>query len=172
MPGRSEIAQPTPASALFHFGKPAAHGIQRNHDEQPYSVDSGQAEPVVRRVRLYVLIEERADEKPAWAAMPQIRDDQGDRMDQKNVNDIKKERYPSKNDERSPEFAEIAIKQGKHDQGRTKCHQQIQQRRRIFLAFDEREDGKEQILLARPREWIAIDVRRTDHHEGRTQTDA
>ena len=168
MPGRSEIAQPTPASALLHLGKPAAHGIQRDHDEQPHGVDSGQAEPVVRRIRPCFFVEQRADEKPTRAAIPQIRDEQGDRMDQKNVNDIKKERHPAENDERSPEFAEVAIKQGEDDEGRAKRHQQKEQRGRVFLAFDEREDGKEQALLPGPRERIAIDVRRTDHNEGRT----
>src|SRR5881392_3593393 len=42
----------------------------------------------------------------------------------------------------------------------------------VFLTLDEREDGKKQALLPRPRERIAIDVRCTDHDEGRTQTDA
>jgi hypothetical protein len=51
MPGRSEIAQPNAASALLHLGKPAAHGIQRDHDEQPHGVNSGEADPVVRWIR-------------------------------------------------------------------------------------------------------------------------
>ena len=91
MPGRSEIAQPNAASALFQLGKPAAHGIQRDHDEQPHGVDSGEAEPVVRRIqRPCIIVEQRADKKPARAAIPQVGDEQGDRMDQKNVNDIKR----------------------------------------------------------------------------------
>jgi len=173
MPGRSEIAQPNAASALLQLGKPPAHGIQHDHDEQPHGVDSAEAEPVVRRIqRPAITLEQRTNKKSARAAIPQVRDEQGDRMDQKNVNDIKKERHPTENDERSPEFAEVAIKQGEHDEGRAKRHQKKEQRGRIFLAFDEREDGKKQALLPRPRERIAIDVRRTDDNEGGTQTDA
>ena len=125
MPGRSEIAQPTPASALLHLGKPAAHGIQRDHDKQPHRVDSDEAEPVVWRVdQPCFIVKKRADKKPGRAAVPHVGDEQGNRMDQKNVNDIKKKRYPAENDERSPEFAEVAIKQGEQDQGRAKRHQQ------------------------------------------------
>src|SRR4029079_10928398 len=95
--------------------------------------------------------DQRTNKKSVRAAIPQVGDEQGDRMDQKNVNDIKKERHPTENDERSPEFAEVAIEQGEHDKGRAKRHQQKEQRGRVFLAFDEREDGKEQALLPRPR---------------------
>ena len=70
MPGRSEIAQPTPASALLHLGKPAAHGIQRDHDEQPHHVYSGQAEPVVRRIQRPRIIVGLGNAEPRYTSSP------------------------------------------------------------------------------------------------------
>ena len=89
----------------------------------------------------------------------------GERVDQIDVHDIEEERHLPEHREHTREPASRMLEGGEQHQGRAERHHQIEQRRRIFLAIEEGQHGRQPSRLHGPRRGIAIEIAGAEQDE-------
>src|SRR5262245_18915804 len=128
--------------------EPAADWIEQSEHREPDEIDLRQAEAEPRRER-----EDAGQGKTGY---------DGERMNEIDVHHIEEEGHLAEHCEHLREAPARLLERPEQYQSGAKRHHQKEQRRRVFLAIDEREQCGEPILLNRPRRRVAIKIARAE----------
>src|SRR5262245_17569909 len=128
--------------------EPAADWIEQSEHREPDEIDLRQGEAEPRRER-----EDAGQGKTGY---------DGERMNEIDVHHIEEEGHLAEHCEHLREAAARLIERPEQHQSGAKRHHQKEQRRRVFLAIDEREQCGEPILLNRPQRRVAIKIARAE----------
>src|SRR5437016_13901147 len=139
---RLQITQPHLTTSPFNLSEPLGDWIKCRYHANPNQINDRQTVAVTRRYRRRTG-RGRICKKPFRMAITDVSNQDGQPMDQRNVKQIIKQRNAAKDQYRPDPPGRSAVEQRQHQQRRSQRHQQVKQRRRIFVTIKKRKEREQ-----------------------------
>src|ERR1043166_2201297 len=168
----SQVTKPPIIPSLLQIPEPGACKIE-NHDRQCPDYVQRPKLPCVPVGRRWISHRMLVKHPRTYPSEPYFGYDEGESVDQRNVQHIIEERHPAEHADPPCDGAAQMLEERNECECRTDCHQQEIERRRIFCCVQEREQGRHRRLAVLPLRpgapWtrVTVDIESSKQEEDR-----